>query len=245
MIDLSGKVALVTGGSRGIGRAITERLSTQGAKVVINYNTNEATANEVITNIKASGGDGSIVQGDVRDASESANLVKTTLSEFGQLDILVNNAGVTRDNLLALMKEPDWDLVLDTSLKGTYNVTKAAIRPMMKQRRGRIISITSISGIGGNAGQANYSAAKAGLIGFTKSVAKELGGRNVTVNAVAPGYVPTDLTADLPEEIIDQVVKLTPLGRLATVEDVADTVAFLVSDEAECQHGARTGHQWA
>ncbi len=232
MIDLTGKVALVTGGSRGIGRAIAEKLADQGASVVVNYNTNKAAADEVVEGIHAGGGQAIAVQGDVRDPEDAKRMVKTALDEFGRLDILVNNAGTTRDNLLALMKEADWDLVLDTNLKGAYNVTKAAIRPMMKQRSGRIINITSVAGVAGNPGQANYAAAKAGLIGFTKSVAKELGARNITANAVAPGYVPTDLTANLPEDLIQQAVQLTPLGRLGTVEDVANVVAFLASDEA-------------
>ncbi len=232
MIDLTGKVALVTGASRGIGRAIAEKLAGQGASVVVNYNTNREAADEVVEGIKANGGQAIAMQGDVRDAGDAKRLVKATLNEFGRLDILVNNAGTTRDNLLALMKEADWDLVLDTNLKGAYNVTKAAIRPMMKQRSGRIINITSVAGVAGNPGQANYSAAKAGLIGFTKSVAKEMGARNITANAIAPGYVPTDLTADLPEDLIQQAVQLTPLGRLGTVEDVANAVAFLASDEA-------------
>jgi 3-oxoacyl-[acyl-carrier protein] reductase len=232
MIELTGKVALITGGSRGIGRAIAEKLAGLGASVVVNYHTNEAAANEVVEAIRQAGGQAMAVQGDVRNAEDARRMVKATLDEFGRLDILVNNAGITRDNLLALMKEGDWDLVLDTNLKGAYHVTKAAIRPMMKQRSGRIINITSVAGVAGNPGQANYSAAKAGLIGFTKSVAKELGPRNITVNAVAPGYIPTDLTANLPEELIQRVVELTPLGRLGTVEDVANVVAFLASDEA-------------
>ncbi len=232
MIDLTGKVALITGGSRGIGRAIAEKLASLGASVVVNYHTNEAAANEVVETIRQAGGQAMAVQGDVRNAEDARRIVKATLDEFGRLDILVNNAGTTRDNLLALMKEDDWDLVLDTNLKGAYHVTKAAIRPMMKQRNGRIINITSVAGVAGNPGQANYSAAKAGLIGFTRSVAKELGPRNITVNAVAPGYVPTDLTANLPEDLIQRAVELTPLGRLGTVEDVANVVAFLASDEA-------------
>ncbi len=232
MIDLTGKVALVTGASRGIGQAIAEKLAAQGASVVVNYHTSEGAAEEVVESIRSNGGEAIAVAGDVRDSGDARRLVKTTLDTFGRLDILVNNAGITRDNLLALMKEADWDLVLDTNLKGTYNVTKAAIRPMMKQRGGRVINITSVAGVAGNPGQANYSAAKAGLIGFTKSVAKEMGARNITANAVAPGYVPTDLTADLPENLIQQAVQLTPLGRLGTVDDVANVVAFLASDEA-------------
>jgi len=232
MIDLTGKVALVTGGSRGIGRAIAEKLASLGARVVVNYHSNEAAANEVVEEIRSAGGEAIAVRGDVRNPEDARRMVKTALDTFGRLDILVNNAGTTRDNLLALMKEEDWDLVLETNLKGTYQVTKAAIRSMMKQRSGRIINITSVAGVAGNPGQTNYSAAKAGIIGFTKSLAKEIGPRNITVNAVAPGYVPTDLTADLPEELIQRAVELTPLGRLGTVEDVANVVAFLASDEA-------------
>jgi len=232
MIDLTGKVALVTGASRGIGRAIAEKLASLGASVVVNYHSNEAAANEVVEAIRSRGGQAVAVQGDVRSAEDARGMVKTALDAFGRLDILVNNAGTTRDNLLALMKEGDWDVVLDTNLKGAYQVTKAAIRTMMKQRSGRIINITSVAGVAGNPGQANYSAAKAGLIGFTRSLAKEIGPRNITVNAVAPGYVPTDLTANLPEDLIQRAVELTPLGRLGTVEDVANSVAFLASDEA-------------
>ncbi|MBS1252284.1 MAG: 3-oxoacyl-[acyl-carrier-protein] reductase FabG [Anaerolineales bacterium] len=233
MIDLTGKVALVTGSSRGIGRAIAEKLAAQGASVVVNYNTSEGAANEVVESIRANGSQAIAVQADVRDTADAKRLVKAARDEFGSLDILVNNAGTTRDMLLAMMKEADWDLVLDTNLKGAYNVTKAAVRPMMKQRRGRIVNITSVAGVAGNPGQANYSAAKAGLIGLTKSIAKELGARKITANAVAPGYVPTDLTADLPEDLIEQAKELTPLGRLGTVEDVANAVSFLASDEAE------------
>ncbi|MFQ6001845.1 MAG: SDR family oxidoreductase, partial [Anaerolineae bacterium] len=155
-----------------------------------------------------------------------------TLEAFGRLDILVNNAGITKDTLLARMKESDWDLVIDTNLKGAFNVTKAAQRPMLRQKYGRIINITSVSGLVGQAGQANYSSAKAGLIGFTKAVAKELGSRNITVNAIAPGYVPTDLTADLPQDILEGILQLTPIGRPGTGEDIAHAVAFFASDEA-------------
>ncbi len=232
MIDLTGRVALVTGGSRGIGRAIALRLAGLGAKVAVNYHSSQAAAEEVVQAIKAQGGEAIAVQGDVRDPQDAARIVKATIEAFGKLDILVNNAGTTRDTLLALMKESDWDVVLDTNLKGTFNCTKAAIRPMMRQRWGRIINITSISGVMGNAGQANYSAAKAGLIGFTKAVARELGSRNITVNAVAPGYVPTDLTASLPEDLVAKMLEMTPLGRAGTGEDVANAVAFLASDAA-------------
>jgi len=232
MIDLTDRVAVVTGGSRGIGRAIALKLADRGARVVVNYHTNSAAAEEVVTAIKAAGGEALAIQGDVRNAEDARNLAKTATSTYGRLDILVNNAGITHDTLLALMSESHWDLVLDTNLKGAYHCAKACLRPMMRQRYGRIINITSIAGIVGNAGQANYSAAKAGLIGFTKALAKELGARNITVNAVAPGFIHTDLTADLPQEFVDMALKLTPLGRFATPEDIANAVAFLASDEA-------------
>jgi len=217
MIDLTGKVALVTGGSRGIGRAICLQLADLGADVAVNYRGNAAIA----------------VQADVRFYDQVSEMVKTVVKELGTIHILVNNAGLTRDNVMMRMKEEDWDIVVDTNLKGAFNCIKAVQRTMIKNRYGRIVNITSIAGIGGNAGQANYASAKAGLIGLTKSVAKELGSRNITCNAVAPGYIPTDLTADLPEEFVEQARQLTPLGRLGTVEDVAKVVAFFVSDAAE------------
>lgn len=234
MIDLTDRVALVTGGSRGIGRAIALKLASLGAKVAVNYYTNqdEAAAQEVVKEIASQAGEAIALQGDVRDADQAGDLVRKTLEAFGRLDILVNNAGITKDTLLARMKEPDWDLVIDTNLKGAFNVTKAAHRPMLKQRYGRIINITSVSGLVGQAGQANYSASKAGLVGFTKAVAKELGSRNITVNAVAPGYVPTDLTADLPQDLVEGLLQLTPLGRPGTADDIAHAVAFFASDEA-------------
>ncbi|MBI3286778.1 MAG: 3-oxoacyl-[acyl-carrier-protein] reductase [Chloroflexi bacterium] len=231
-MDLSGKVGLVTGGSRGIGRAIALKLAERGAKVAINYQSNRAAAESVVAEIQQRGGECIALRGDVRDAQQAQNLIDTTLKAFARLDILVNNAGTTRDTLLMRMKDEDWNAVIDTTLRGAFNCTRAAQRAMLKQRYGRIVNITSISGLAGQAGQANYSAAKAGLVGFTKAVAKELGSRNITANAVAPGYVPTDLTRDLPPELVDQFIKLTPLGRPATPEDVANAVAFLVSDEA-------------
>lgn len=232
MIDLTGRVALVTGGSRGIGRAIALKLASLGAKVAVNYRTNEAAAQEVIKEIASQGGEAIALQGDVRDADQAGDLVKKTLEAFGRLDILVNNAGITKDNLLARMKESDWDLVIDTNLKGAYHCTKAALRPMLKQHYGRIVNITSVSGLVGQFGQANYSASKAGLVGFTKAVAKELGSRNITVNAVAPGYVPTDQTAHLPSELVEAFLKLTPLGRPGTPDEIANAVAFFASEEA-------------
>jgi len=232
VIDLTGRVALVTGGSRGIGRAIALKLASLGAKVAVNYRANEAAAQEVIKEIASQGGEAIALQGDVKDADQSGDLVKKTLEAFGRLDILVNNAGITKDTLLARMKESDWDLVIDTNLKGAYHCTKAALRPMLKQRYGRIVNITSVSGLVGQFGQANYSASKAGLVGFTKAVAKELGSRNITVNAIAPGYVPTDQTAHLPSELVEAFLKLTPLGRPGTPEEIANAVAFFASEEA-------------
>ncbi len=232
MIDLSGRVALVTGSSRGIGRAIALELASLGAKVVVNYHTQEAAARQVVEEIESLGGQAVAVQGDVKDPEQAKILVEKALETFGRLDILVNNAGIHKDNLLMRMQESDWDLVVDTNLKGTYNCTKAALRPMLKQRYGRIINITSISGLVGQFGQANYSASKAGLIGFTKAVAKEVGSRKITVNAIAPGYVPTDQTADLPPELVEMFLQLTPLGRPGSAEEIAHAVAFLASDEA-------------
>lgn len=232
MFNLTGKVALITGGSRGIGRAIALTLARQGAAVVINYQSNAAAAQEVVNAITAAGGRAVAVQGDVKDAGAAQEMVKVTTTEFGRLDILVNNAGVTRDTLLMTMKEDDWDTVIDTNLKGTFLVTKAAIRPMIRQKGGRIINIASMAGVSGNAGQANYSAAKAGMIGFTKSVAKEIGSRGITVNAVAPGFIPTDLTASVPAEIIERATEMSALKKPGTVDDVAAAVAFLASDEA-------------
>lgn len=231
-MDLKDKIAVVTGSSRGIGRAIALKLASLGAKVVVNYRATEAAANEVVEQIKAQGGEAIAIQADVSKSDQAQRLIKATLDAYGRLDILVNNAGTTRDNLLARMSEEDWDLVLDTNLKGAFNCTKAAIRPMMRQRYGRIVNITSVSGLAGNPGQANYCAAKAGLIGFTKALAKEVGSRNITVNAVAPGFVLTDLTADLSQKLQEQAIEKAPLGRAGTPKDIANAVAFLVSDEA-------------
>ncbi len=231
-MDFTDKVAVVTGSSRGIGRAIALRLAAEGAKVVVNYRGNEAAANEVVAQIKAGGGEAIAVQADVSDVAQAEALIEAARKAFGRVDILVNNAGTTRDTLIMRMSEEDWDVVLDTNLKGAFNCIKAATRPMMRQRYGRIVNITSVSGLAGNPGQANYASAKAGLIGLTKTVAKELGSRNITCNAVAPGYVPTDLTASLPPDLVQQAVERTPLGRTGTPEDIAAAVAFLASDEA-------------
>lgn len=229
---LENKIAIVTGGSRGLGRGVALELAQRGAKVVVNYNSQAGAANEVVDIIKQGGREAIAIQGDVSKFEDAQKLIKAAVEFGGRLDILVNNAGLTRDMLLAMMPESDWDLVISTNLKSAYNCSKAALRPMMRQKYGRIINMSSVAGLAGNGGQTNYSASKAGLIGFTKSLAKEVGARNITVNAVAPGYVLTDLTSTLPKEIVDGMLKLTPLGRLGTVEDVAYAVAFLASDEA-------------
>jgi 3-oxoacyl-[acyl-carrier protein] reductase len=231
-VNLKNKVAVVTGASRGIGRAIALELAQRGARVVVNYHRNAEAAAEVVAAIEANGGQAIAVQADVGDIEQAAELIKTALDTFGQVDVLVNNAGTTRDQLLMLMKEGDWDDVLRTNLKSVFNCCKAAARPMVRRRQGRIINITSVSGIAGQGGQTNYAASKAGIIGFTKSLAKELGPRNITVNGVAPGFVPTDLTSDLPEELLQQAIEATPLRRMGKPEEIAYAVAFLASDEA-------------
>ena len=231
-MNLQNRVAVVTGGSRGIGRAIAEELAHRGARVVVNYHRSAEAAAEVVAAIVATGGQAIAVQADVSDFEQAAGLVKATLDSFGRVDILVNNAGTTRDQLLMLMKEKDWDDVLCINLKSLFNCCKAAARPMVRQRQGRIINISSVSGITGQGGQTNYAASKAGIIGFTKSLAKELGSRNVTVNAVAPGFVPTDLTVDLPEALRQRAIEATPLRRMGRPEEIAYAVAFLASDEA-------------
>ena len=231
-MDMTGKVAIVTGASRGIGRAVSLKLAALGARVVVNYRADASGANEVVNEIRARGGQAEAVQGDVRSPADAEALVRRTLELYGRVDILVNNAGITRDTLVLRMSAEDWDAVLDTNLKGAFFCTKACLRPMMKQHSGRIVNISSVSGIAGNAGQANYSAAKAGLIGFTKAVAKEVGSRGITVNAVAPGFIPTALTHDLPEGLKAKAIEATPLGRFGTPEEVANAVAFLASDEA-------------
>ncbi len=232
MRGLEGKVAIVTGASRGIGRAIAIRLAEEGCRVVVNYNRSADAAQEVVDTIKANGGEAIAIQADVSQFAETQRLVKEARAAFGRIDILVNNAGTTRDNLLALMKEQEWDDVINTNLKSCYNVTKAALRGMMKQRSGRIINITSVSGLIGLPGQTNYSASKAGIIGFTKALAKEIAPRNITVNAVAPGYVPTALTENLPDEMKKYFLDMIPLGRPAKPEEIAAAVAFLASEDA-------------
>jgi len=226
---LSDKVAIVTGASRGIGRAIAIALAAEGAKVVVNYARSDAAANEVVKVITDQGGEAIAVQADVSDAEQVQNLIKETRSQYGQIDVLVNNAGITRDTLLLRMKLEDWQAVIDLNLTGVFLCTQAVSKIMLKQRQGRIINIASVAGQMGNPGQANYSAAKAGVIGFTKTMAKELASRNVTVNAVAPGFIATEMTRELDAEGILQYI---PLGRYGQPEEVAGMVRFLAGDPA-------------
>ena len=231
-MNFEGKVALITGGSRGIGRAIAETLAQRGASLALadrQADLAEATAREIAA---ATGRDVAAWPVDVADHAGVRAMVEQVLARFNRIDILVNNAGVTRDTLLARMDEADWDLVINVNLKGAYNCAKAVVRPMMKQRYGRIVNIASISGIAGQGGPANYSASKAGLIGFTKALAREMGPRGITVNAVAPGFVPTALTQDLPADLKEASLKGIPLGRWGTPQEIAYAVAFLASDEA-------------
>lgn len=229
---LDGKTALVTGASRGIGRAIALRLAAEGANIAINYAGNTAKAEETKAAIEAAGGKAALFQADVSDSAQVEQMVASVLETFGSLDILVNNAGITRDGLLMRMKEEDFDAVLDTNLKGIFHVTKAVTKIMMKQRSGRIVNMASVVGIIGNAGQTNYAAAKAGVIGFTKSAARELAARGITVNAVAPGFIATDMTAAMPEKAKEATLAAIPLRRMGTPENVANAVLFLVSDQA-------------
>ncbi len=230
---LSEKVAIVTGAGRGIGRAIALDLAANGAAVVANYHSSAAEAQDLVQQIEAGGGRAMALQADVGQFAQAQDLVKAAREHFGQIDILVNNAGTTRDMLLMMMTEEDWDVVLNTNLKSIFNCCKAVLRPMVRQKRGgRIINISSIVGLAGQGGQANYAASKAGIIGFTKALAKEMGPRQITVNAVAPGYFPTALTAGLPAELMERAMQLIPLGRLGRLEEVAHLVTFLASDRA-------------
>jgi 3-oxoacyl-[acyl-carrier protein] reductase len=232
MIDLTGRVALVTGASRGIGRAAALKLAECGAKIVINYNHSAAEAEAVAEQIRSQGGQCLTVQGDVTLAADVEQIFQAAQQSFGTVDVLVNNAGINRDTLILRMSEKDWDEVMNTDLRAAFLCTKAALRPMMRQRWGRIINISSLAGLLGNAGQANYSAAKAGLIGLTKAVAREMGSRGITVNALAPGFIETDMTKDLPQSLKEEALRRIVLGRPGTPEDVAGAVAFLASDEA-------------
>ena len=230
-MSLTGKTALVTGGSRGIGRAICQRISSMGAHVYINYVSNPAAAEETRAMLRDAGGRAEIICFDVADGEQVQEAVKQIVAETGSLDVLVNNAGITRDGLMARMKESDWDMVIDTNLKGAFLCAKAASRGMMKNRWGRIVNITSVIGFSGNAGQINYAAAKAGLVGLTKSMAREFASRNITVNGVAPGYIVTDMTSSLSEEIQEKIKGEIPLATLGTPEDVAGAVAYLLGDD--------------
>ncbi|MFA5524772.1 MAG: 3-oxoacyl-[acyl-carrier-protein] reductase [Tissierellales bacterium] len=232
-MNLIGKVALVTGGSRGIGEAIVLKLASLGSDVIFSYNSNEIKAKEVLTKIEGMGRKALALRADVSKKEDAEKLILEGMNYFYRIDILVNNAGITKDNLLMRMAEEDWDSVIDVNLKGTFNVTKSLIRNMIKQKNCSIINITSIVGLSGNAGQSNYSASKAGVIGFTKSLAKEVGKKNIRVNAVAPGFIDTDMTKKLPEEVIENYLDKIALNRLGKPEDIANTVAFLASDLAK------------
>ena len=233
MTTLQGRTALITGASRGIGRATAARLARDGARIAINYKGNLEAAEETKRLVEQAGSAAALVQGDVSVEADADRVVKEAIAfGGGKLDILVNNAGTTRDDLLIRMTSEAWDAVLDLNLRGAFLVTRAALRPMMKQRFGRVVNVSSVAGVSGNAGQANYASAKAGLIGFTKTVAREMASRNITCNAVAPGFVPTDLTNSLLGKMEDTILKQIPLGRFGTVDDVANAIAFLVSEGA-------------
>lgn len=234
---LEGKSAIVTGASRGIGREIALELARQGANVAVNYSGSEAKANETVEEIKALGRDAFAVKADVSDSEAVTAMMKETIERFGSIDILVNNAGITRDNLLMRMKEEEWDEVISINLKGVFLCTKAATRQMMKQRSGRIINVSSIVGVSGNPGQANYVAAKAGVIGLTKTSAKELATRGITVNAIAPGFISTDMTDKLNEEVKEQMLSGIPLGRLGEPSDIAKVALFLASEDSRYMTG--------
>jgi len=240
-MSLVGKVAVVTGGGRGIGRAVCLRLSSLGARIIVNYVSRPEAAEQTVAVIQAAGGQAEAVGFSVADSAAVQSAMKKIIADCGRVDILVNNAGITRDGLVVTMKDDDWDSVLATNLKGAFNCIKAVSRPMMKQRAGRIISITSVIGFAGNAGQANYAAAKAGLLGLTRSVARELASRGVTANCVAPGYIDTDMTRELPELVKQKILAEIPLGVLGAAEDVAAAVGYLASDDAryitgQCLH---------
>ncbi len=231
-MKLNGKVALVTGGSRGIGSAIALKLASLGCDVAINYAGNVKMAEETLAGVKEYGVNAAIYQANVANYDEVESMTKQIIKDFGHLDIIINNAGITADGLMMRMDQQSFDSVIDVNLKGTWNVCKSITRPILKQRSGVIINLSSVVGLNGNVGQANYAASKAGVIGLTKSLAKEFASRNVRVNAVAPGYVKSDMTAKLSEEITEKVLENIPLGQLGEVEDIANAVAFLVSDEA-------------
>jgi len=231
-LSLKDKVAVVTGASRGIGRAIAIELARRGAAVVVNYNRSAEAAQKVVQTIRDFGGRAEAFRADVADFQQAQALIKFAIKTFGNLHILVNNAGITRDQIIVLMSEEAWDEVIRVNLKSTFNCTKAAVRHMMRKRYGRIINITSVAGQIGNAGQTNYSASKAGQIGFTKALAREVASRNITVNAIAAGYIETDIWAGVPDEVREQILGIIPLGRKGEPEEIAYAVAFLASDQA-------------
>jgi 3-oxoacyl-[acyl-carrier protein] reductase len=231
-LSLQDRVAVVTGGSRGIGRAVALELARRGAKVIVNYNKSPEAAEAVVNEIKAAGGNAAAFQADVSTSAAAQSLIKFAIDTFGDLHILVNNAGITKDMLIMLMSEEDWDAVLDTNLKSTFNCSKAAVKHMMRKRYGRIINIASVAGQMGNPGQTNYSASKAGQIGFTKALAREVASRSITVNAVAPGFVDTEILSSMAPETLEAALKLVPLARKAQPEEIAYAVAFLASDQA-------------
>lgn len=231
--ELAGKVALVTGASRGIGRGIARKLAAQGAVVLVNYNGSEQKARETAEEIVSAGGHAECIGCDVSDFTACGSMVETIMEKYGHVDILVNNAGVTRDNLIMRMSEEDYDRVLDINLKGAFNTIRHLSRYFLKQRSGKIVNISSVSGVMGNAGQANYSASKAGLIGLTKSVARELASRGICVNAVAPGFIDTEMTQALSEKAREAGVAAVPMGRMGSVEDIAELVAFLAGDRSD------------
>ena len=236
-MKFNGQSAIVTGASRGIGREIALKLANEGAKVVVNYSGSKDKAEAVVAEIIANGGEAIVHQANVAVADEVKGLIDATMEAFGSIDILVNNAGITRDNLIMRMKEEDWDSVIDTNLKSVFLCTKAVSRQMMKQRKGSIVNVASIVGVAGNAGQANYVASKAGVIGLTKTTAKEFAARNIRVNAVAPGFIETEMTDALPEDIKSAMLTQIPLAKLGQAEEVAKVVAFLASDEASYMTG--------
>jgi len=229
---LENRVAVVTGGSRGIGRAVALELAKRGAAVVVNYNKSPESAEKVVAQITADGGRAAVFQADVSAIEQAAALIKFSVDTFGDLHILVNNAGITKDTLIMMMSEDDWDAVVATNLKSTFNCSKAAVKHMMRKRYGRIINMASVAGQMGNAGQTNYSASKAGQIGFTKALAREVASRNITVNAIAPGFVDTEILNSVPPEMMEAAMKFVPLGRKGQPEEIAYAVAFLASDQA-------------
>ncbi|HMM27461.1 MAG TPA: 3-oxoacyl-[acyl-carrier-protein] reductase [Aggregatilineaceae bacterium] len=237
MAELTGRVAIVTGSGQGIGHAVALELARRGA-IVITNDLSGCCADDTLAEVRALGSDGLAITADVSDPAQVESLVEAVIAKFGKVDILVNNAGTTRDNLMMRMPEEDWDLILRVNLKSAWLCSKAVLRPMMRKRYGRIINMSSVSGIAGQAGQTNYSASKAGLIGMTKALAREVASRNITVNAVAPGFIQTKLTENLPQDILDTLVNSIPLGRWGTVDDVSYAVAFLASEQA----GYITGH---